>query len=71
MAVDYFFFHQANGKMLRVIAHNLMRLYAISDASMHTKIPSKHCHSLQTPLLPQFPPFSTHSEKQSNGRISS
>lgn len=40
MAVDYFFFHQANGKMLRVIAHNLMLLYAISDAEYAHKIPS-------------------------------
>ena len=38
--VDYFFFHQANAKMLRVIAHNLMRLYGITDTNYSHKIPS-------------------------------
>jgi 3-oxoacyl-[acyl-carrier-protein] synthase-3 len=38
--VDYFFFHQANGKMLRVIASNLMKIYGIEDESYKNKIPS-------------------------------
>tara|TARA_B100000795_G_C22794581_1_gene438681 strand:+ start:164 stop:1231 length:1068 start_codon:yes stop_codon:yes gene_type:complete len=37
--VDYFFFHQANGKMLRVIASNLMKLYDIDNENYATKIP--------------------------------
>ena len=38
--VDYFFFHQANAKMLRVIASNLMDLYGITDQQYVDKIPS-------------------------------
>jgi 3-oxoacyl-[acyl-carrier-protein] synthase-3 len=38
--VDYFFFHQANAKMLRVIASNLMDLYGITDQQYVNKIPS-------------------------------
>lgn len=38
--VDYFFFHQANAKMLRVIASNLMGLYDLKDATYAHKIPS-------------------------------
>tara|TARA_B110000090_G_scaffold209877_1_gene268415 strand:+ start:5908 stop:6975 length:1068 start_codon:yes stop_codon:yes gene_type:complete len=38
--VDYFFFHQANGKMLKVIAKNLLELYAIDDDSFQNKIPT-------------------------------
>lgn len=38
--VDYFFFHQANGKMLKVIAKNLMELYAIDDDHFQNKIPT-------------------------------
>jgi 3-oxoacyl-[acyl-carrier-protein] synthase-3 len=38
--VDYFFFHQANGKMLKVIAKNLMELYNIDDTSYQSKIPT-------------------------------
>ena len=37
--VDYFFFHQANGKMLKVIASNLMKLYDIDDENYASKIP--------------------------------
>jgi 3-oxoacyl-[acyl-carrier-protein] synthase-3 len=37
--VDYFFFHQANGKMLKVIASNLMKLYDIDDENYARKIP--------------------------------
>ena len=37
--VDYFFFHQANGKMLKVIASNLMKLYHIDDENDASKIP--------------------------------
>ena len=38
--IDYFFFHQANAKMLRVIAHNLMRLFDSADSEYAHKIPS-------------------------------
>ena len=38
--VDYFFFHQANAKMLRAIASNLMDLYNITDDAYVHKIPS-------------------------------
>lgn len=38
--VDYFFFHQANAKMLRVIARNLMSLYDLKGAAYEHKIPS-------------------------------
>lgn len=38
--VDCFFFHQANAKMLRVIASNLMDLYGITDQQYVDKIPS-------------------------------
>ena len=37
--VDYFFFHQANEKMLKVIARNLMKLYDIEDEDFSNKIP--------------------------------
>jgi 3-oxoacyl-[acyl-carrier-protein] synthase-3 len=37
--VDYFFFHQANGKMLKVIASNLLKLYDIEDENYASKIP--------------------------------
>ncbi len=38
--VDYFFFHQANAKMLKAIAGNLMKAYAITDVDYSQKIPS-------------------------------
>lgn len=38
--VDYFFFHQANAKMLRAIAANLMREYKIDSNDYEHKIPS-------------------------------
>ncbi len=38
--VDYFFFHQANAKMLRVIARNLMNLYDLEATAYEHKIPS-------------------------------
>lgn len=38
--IDVFFFHQANAKMLKVIAHNLMKLYGEEDESYEFKIPS-------------------------------
>lgn len=38
--VDYFFFHQANAKMLKAIAGNLMKAFDISDHDFAHKIPS-------------------------------
>lgn len=38
--VDYFFFHQANAKMLKAIAGNLMKVYEITDVAYEHKIPS-------------------------------
>lgn len=37
--VDYFFFHQANGKMLKVIARNLFKLYDQENEDYEKKIP--------------------------------
>jgi len=37
--IDLFFFHQANAKMLRVIAHNLMKLYGLENEEYANKIP--------------------------------
>ena len=38
--VDYFFFHQANAKMLKAIAGNLMKVFEITDVAYEHKIPS-------------------------------
>ncbi|MEZ4687675.1 MAG: ketoacyl-ACP synthase III [Bacteroidia bacterium] len=38
--IDFFFFHQANAKMLSVIAHNLMKLYGMENDEYAHKIPS-------------------------------
>ena len=38
--IDMFFFHQANAKMLTVIARNLMKLYGQQDEEYTHKIPS-------------------------------
>lgn len=38
--VDYFFFHQANAKMLRAIAGNLMRTFDLKDVDYSKKIPN-------------------------------
>lgn len=38
--IDLFFFHQANGKMLSAIAHNLMQLYGQQNLPYAHKIPS-------------------------------
>jgi 3-oxoacyl-[acyl-carrier-protein] synthase-3 len=38
--IDFFFFHQANAKMLTVIAHNLMKLYGMETEEYAHKIPS-------------------------------
>lgn len=38
--VDYFFFHQANAKMLKAIAGNLMKVFEITDVACEHKIPS-------------------------------
>lgn len=38
--VDYFFFHQANAKMLKAIAGNLMKAFAITEVDYSQKIPS-------------------------------
>lgn len=38
--IDYFFFHQANAKMLKAIAGNLMKAYDITNVDYAQKIPS-------------------------------
>ena len=59
--VDYFFFHQANAKMLRVIAHNLMRLYGITDTNYSHKILPAYRFWGMLPS-PPYQPFSTWSK---------